>query len=95
MLFMNWMPVRARGTVIGIVVKAVAADHYILRVFHQEVSVESIVDRVSRDGDTSGCNEVDVIFLRADQIARDGEQAHFVIRLGAVAYHQDIRASRR
>ena len=55
-------------------VKAVAANYDILRVFHQEVSVESIVDRVSRDGDAPGRDEVDVIFLCADQISRNGEQ---------------------
>ena len=76
-------------------VKAVAANYYILGVFYQEVSVESIVDRVSRDGDASDCNEVDVVFLRADQISRDGEQAYLVVRLGRVAYHQYIRASWR
>ena len=85
----------ARGTVIGIVVKAVAADHDILRVFYQEVSVESVVDRVSRDGDSPDCDEVDVVFLCADQVSRDGEHAHFVIRLGRVADHQYIRAARR
>jgi len=70
----------------GVTPEVVAADGDHAGVFDEEVAIPAGVDGVSGDGDAVAIGEVDVILLRADDVAGDGNESGWT---GAVALFHD------